>query len=119
DILEMNGAVRYWRNLGEGRFDLPREMPSAPAGLQLADRGVQLVDADGDGRTDLLVTTGTLAGYYPLRFGGLWDRRSFQPYQYAPTFDLQDPEVRLVDLDGDGVTDAIRSGARLELFFSD
>ena len=26
DILEMNGTVRYWRNLGQGRFDLPREM---------------------------------------------------------------------------------------------
>ena len=23
DILEMNGTVRYWRNLGGGRFDLP------------------------------------------------------------------------------------------------
>ena len=26
DILQMNGIVRYWRNLGNGRFDLPREM---------------------------------------------------------------------------------------------
>ena len=25
DILQMNGAVRYWRNLGGGRFDLPRD----------------------------------------------------------------------------------------------
>src|SRR5262249_11406000 len=23
DILQMNGVVRYWRNLGDGRFDLP------------------------------------------------------------------------------------------------
>ena len=30
DILEMNGTVRYWRNLGGGRFDLPREMRTAP-----------------------------------------------------------------------------------------
>ncbi len=33
DILEMNGTVRYWRNLGNGKFALPREMPDAPAGL--------------------------------------------------------------------------------------
>ncbi|OWY64946.1 hypothetical protein B7486_44570 [cyanobacterium TDX16] len=119
DILEMNGTVRYWRNLGNGRFDRPREMRDAPAGLQLADPGVQLIDADGDGRIDLLVTTGAMSGYFPLRFGGLWDRRSFQRYQFAPSFNLEDPEVKLVDLNGDGVTDAIRSGSRLECFFND
>jgi hypothetical protein len=45
DILEMNGSVRYWRNLGNGTFDLPRPMRDAPAGLALADVGVQLIDA--------------------------------------------------------------------------
>lgn len=119
DILEMNGVVRYWRNLGSGRFDLPREMRDAPAGVGLADPGVQLLDANGDGRLDLMITTETLAGYYPLRFGGLWDSRSFQRYRNAPSFSLKDPEVRMVDLDGDGITDAIRSGTRFECFFND
>jgi hypothetical protein len=112
DILEMNGTVRYWRNQGGGRFDLPRPMRDAPAGLRLADPGVQLVDANGDGRIDLMVTTEAISGYYALRFGGPWDWSSFQRYRAAPSFDLKDPEVRLVDLDGDGVTDAIRSGTR-------
>jgi len=119
DIMQMNGTIRYWRNLGNGQFDLPREMKEAPAGLQLGDPGVQMIDADGDGRTDLLVTANGLSGYFPLRFGGLWDRRSFQKHKFAPSFNLQDPEVKLVDLDGDGVTDAIRSGTRLECFFND
>src|SRR5207247_1933099 len=82
-------------------------------------QGVQLLDANGDGRADLLVTTPTLAGYFPMRFGGLWDRDSFRSYRSAPTFDLEDPEVRLVDLTGDGVTDAIRSSVGLECFFND
>jgi RHS repeat-associated protein len=119
DILEMNGTVRYWRNLGGGRFDRPREMAQAPAGLRLAARGVQLLDADGDARADLMVVTEESAGYFPLRFDGSWDRRSFQRYRQAPSFDLQDAEVRLLDLTGDGVTDAMRSGARLECFFND
>jgi RHS repeat-associated protein len=80
---------------------------------------VQLVDANGDGRIDLLVTTETLSGYFPLRFGGTWDRRSFRRYKAAPSFNLEDPEVKLVDLDGDGVTDALRSGTRFECFFND
>src|SRR5690606_19638306 len=91
----------------------------APAGLQLADPGVQLIDANGDGRIDLLVSTNGLHGYFPLLFNGEWDRRSFQRYRQAPSFNLQDPEVQLVDLDGDGVTDAIRSGTRLECYFND
>ncbi len=119
DIFETNGTVRYWRNLGDGKFDRPREMREAPAGLRLADPGVQLIDADGNGRPDLLVTTDGLSGYYPLRFGGLWDRRSFQRFEVAPSFNLEDPEVKLVDLDGDGVTDVVRSGSRLECFFND
>ena len=119
DILQMNGTVRYWRNLGGGQFDLPREMREAPAGLTLADPGVQLLDANGDGRIDLLATQNGLSGYFPLCFNGQWDRRSFQRYHQAPSFNLADPEVKLVDLTGDGVTDVIRSGTRMECFYND
>lgn len=119
DILEMNGTVRYWRNLGNGRFDRPRLMAEGPSGLNLADSGVQMIDADGDGRIDVFVTREGLSGYFPLRFDGVWDRKSFQKYEFAPSFNLEDPNVKLIDLTGDGVTDAIRSGSRLECFFND
>jgi RHS repeat-associated protein len=118
DILEMNGAVRYWRNRGSARFDLPRMMRFAPP-LTLADPGVQLIDADGDGRIDLLANLNGTSGYFPLEFNGEWDSRSMRRFQVAPSFSLEDPQVSLVDLDGDGVTDVIRSGTRLECFFND
>ncbi|GIH02638.1 hypothetical protein Rhe02_07050 [Rhizocola hellebori] len=119
DILETADGMRYWRNLGDGRFDRPRQMPDAPAGVNLADPGVQLLDADGDGRLELVVANGLLAGYYPLGPDGRWDHRGFQAQQIAPSFAFDDPEVRLVDLDGDGTIDALRSGTRFECFFQD
>ncbi|MDT4331860.1 SpvB/TcaC N-terminal domain-containing protein [Methylomonas sp. MED-D] len=119
DIVQLNGTARYWRNLGDGRFAEPRPMADAPAGLNLGQAGVQLIDADGDGRIDLLVHRDNLSGYFPLRYDGLWDKSAFRRYTVAPSFNFQDPEVKLVDLTGDGVTDAIRSSNRLEVFFND
>jgi RHS repeat-associated protein len=119
DIVQINGSVRYWRNRGHGTFAPPRSMSDSPAGFSLGTAGVQLLDATGDGRADLLVSTPTLSGFFPLTFDGRWDHRGFRRSTVAPTFSFDDPEVRLVDLDGDGVTDAIRSGTRLECFFND
>lgn len=38
--------------------------------------------------------------------------------EFAPAFNLEDPEVKLTDLTVDGVTDAIRSGTSFECFFN-
>ncbi len=119
DIIQMNGAIRYWRNLGGGRFDTPRMMKNSPGGLTLEDPDVQMLDVNGEGKADLMVNQVGQSGFYPLKFTGEWDRRSFQKYDVSPSFSLQDPEVRLFDLDGDGVTDALRTSTRFECFFQD
>jgi hypothetical protein len=59
-----------------------------------------------------------LSGYYQLDAKGHFDRRGFRRIDTAPTFTAGDPEVKLLDLDGDGVTDAVRSGADFECFFA-
>lgn len=110
DVLELSGSVaRYWPNQGGGRFGVPRTLPEVPVGLPLGAPGVHLLDSDGNGRLDLLVHTATQSGVYPMHAGGGWDARSFRLYKHAPSFVLKDPEVKLIDLDGDGATDAIRS----------
>jgi RHS repeat-associated protein len=118
DVVELGATRRYWSNRGEGRFELPRPIDEAPPHA-LGDPGVRLLDADGDGRPDLLVTAGAQAGYFPMRFSGGWSRRSFQPYRQLPSVGLDDPGVKLLDVDGDGLTDVVRSGSRLECWFND
>ena len=118
-VLEFNGQVRYWRNRGDGRFDFMRTMETAPAGVRLSDPGVQLLDANGNGRADLMVIEGLRNGYYPLTFDGQWNERGFVRYRSVPTVNLDAPEVRLLDLDGNGVTDALRTGPQFELYYND
>ena len=118
DIVELGAVKRRWGNRGEGRFELPRRLAEAPP-FSLGQAGVRLMDADGDGRPDLVIGDGRRAGFFPMTFAGGWSRRSFQAYRQAPSVGLADPQVRLVDLDGDGLTDVLRSGSRLQCWFND
>ncbi len=106
DILQTSPTGNWcWRNLGEGRFTAPRRLQAAPAGVTLADEGVQFADMQGNGSADLLVTEGSARGFYENDFSGEWGR--YHPYRQSPSFSLRDPNVRLVDLDGDGVVDVL------------
>jgi RHS repeat-associated protein len=117
DIVQMNGAVQFWRNLGNGLFDIPRTMNEVPAGVHLRDPGVHFADMNGDGRADLLVLN--QRGYFPLSFQGRWSPQGFVQYARSPSVNFGDNNIRLVDLDGDGVIDALRTGVSFELFFND
>ena len=120
DLVEMNGQfIRYWRNRGDGTFDWPRPMKTSPMGLALADPQVRFIDAEGNGRADLMVSKPNLKGYFPLTFEGSWDEDGFVPYDEAPSVGFADPNVKLMDLTGDGLTDVVRSGTSFECFFND
>jgi hypothetical protein len=69
----------------------------------------------GDGQTDLLVHAGPLQGSsrpHPTEPG------KFKPYDVFPSFELADPNVRLVDLTGDGLSDALMTQDQHFLWFA-
>lgn len=126
DLLQLNGTARYWTNKGNGQFGPPKNLnltssfeivPSAKAeGAGMP--GIAFIDANGDGRTDLLVLNGLTSGYFPGAFKKVWNENGFRPYSQNPSFSLSDPEVQLIDLDGDGITDVLRNGAKFECFYN-
>src|SRR5437016_5097077 len=56
DVVQIGDVSRYWRNLGDGRFDVARPLTALPPGARLGDQGTQLADFDGDGQIDLVVS---------------------------------------------------------------
>jgi RHS repeat-associated protein len=116
DVLHSSpGGFRYWRNLGGGLLDRPRAMPQIPAAIALGQPEVGFGDMGGDGRADLLVHSGPLRGFFETTSDGSW--QTFKPYDVFPSFDLADRNVRLVDLTGDGSSDALMTRDQHFLWF--
>ena len=108
-------GYRYWRNLGDGWLDRPRSLDGVPAGQGLSDPGVAIGDLAGDGKADLLLLTGALPGFLEATTTGAW--HGFTPFGLRPTFDVDDPNLRLLDLTGNGVSDALLTAGDAFIWF--
>ncbi len=119
DLVQMSAGqpIRYWTNTGNGEFALPRTMRNAPTGLALGSEAVQLMDADGDGRVDLVMNAPNFSGYYSLNHDGEWDKDSFRKYDTRPPVNLQSTQAQFMDLSGDGRTDVLINADRFICYF--
>lgn len=108
-------------NHGFGRFSAETNFTSYPTGVTLDQAGADLADYDGDGRIDLVQKAGLSNNqfvFFPntTRAAGNNDaapswgtEQTFQtPY---PPFDLDDPSVRTLDLNGDKRIDFMKTTA--------
>ncbi|MFV0446568.1 MAG: toxin TcdB middle/N-terminal domain-containing protein [Planctomycetaceae bacterium] len=108
DIIATTATGTFvWRNLGDGNWAEPSKVEDLPGQRALGDAVLQFADLEGNGTLDLLIQDGSGSGFLRNDAGGMW--QPFQPYGHALPFDVTDPELRLIDVDGDGRIDAIRS----------
>lgn len=106
-LARQGGEWFYQANLGEGRFAPERALAVQPA---MAGPGYrqELLDLAGDGHLDLAELGGPMPGVYERTSDRGW--RPFRTFGSRPDISWTDPELRLVDLDGDGLADVLITG---------
>jgi RHS repeat-associated protein len=95
----------YKSNLGGGRFGPAATLSLQPSLSGLNEGKQQLLDLGGDGNLDLVSFSGPMPGFYERGEQGGW--LAFKPFRTLPQLSWDDPNLRFVDLDGDGHADVL------------
>jgi RHS repeat-associated protein len=102
-LTEQGGAWMYKPSLGEGRFGPLETVASKPSLAALAGGRQQLLDLSGNGRLDLVALAGPTPGFYERTENEEWE--VFREFRSHPNIAWDDPNLRFVDLTGDGLAD--------------
>lgn len=119
-LYEDTGAWWYRRNKGDKRYyeydpttpgaspellmDAYSQVFTKPATVGTSLR-TQLTDLNSDGLPELQVQEQEMAGYYEHDRQGDW--KYFKTFNTHPTVDWNDPNLRMIDLTGDGYADLL------------
>jgi RHS repeat-associated protein len=104
-LVEQKPAWLYKQNLGAARFTPGQTLASVPTSADLRGGRQQFLDLAGDGRKALVDFARPQPGFYERDPDSGW--APFTPFASCPNLDFADPNLRLVDLDGDGLVDIL------------
>lgn len=104
-LAERAGAWFYQPAGGNGQFGPLSPVARIPATASVGQH--QFVDLDGDGRLDVVDLTGSVPGFIERTDAGGWGE--FTSFRHRPDLNPDDPFTRLVDLNGDGHADLMRT----------
>lgn len=103
-LTEQGNAWHYKSNLGNGHFGPSRILPNKP-NVMLANGAHRLVDLAGNGQLDIAAFGGAMPGFYERTHDDNW--QSFRAFRQVPNIRWDDPNIRFVDLNGDGRADVL------------
>ena len=104
-LTEQDQAWFYKRNLGEGRFGATEAVRVRPALATLSDGQHRLMDLTGGGNLDFVDFSPASPGYYERNVEGGWE--DFRAFRSIPVLNWSDPNLRFVDVTGDGIADIL------------
>jgi len=95
----------FWQNLGDATLDRRHSQKAVPSGISPAKPNVAYGDMGGDGLVDIIVEAPPVSGFFEATPGGEW--KPFKRFEMFPSINLSDPNARMLDLTGDGLTDIL------------
>jgi RHS repeat-associated protein len=89
------------------RFGPTQLVARRPSLAALSEGHQQLMSLSGDGQLDLVAFDGPMPGYYERTDNADWE--PFQTFASLPVLDWQNPNLKFIDLTGDGFPDLLIS----------
>jgi Salmonella virulence plasmid 65kDa B protein len=102
-LSEEGGAWWYKPNLGQGLLGAQQSVAQQPSFA--LDSFVHFTDLAGDGLLDLVQFSRPNAGFFERDTSDGW--QPFTPFRSQPNVSWDDPNLRLIDLTGDGHADIL------------
>lgn len=106
-LTEQSDAWFYKPNLGGGEFGPVQLVATKPSLADLSSGQQTLMDLASDGQLDLVIHSGTFQGFYERNQNLGWEQ--FRSFGHCPNIDWKDPNLKFVDLTGDGHADLLIS----------
>ena len=106
-LTEQADAWYYKPNQGEGKFGPVQLVATIPSLADLSGGQQTLMDLAADGQLDLVIHSGSLQGFYERNHDMGWEQ--FKSFCHSPNIDWKDPNLKFVDLTGDGHADLLIS----------
>lgn len=106
-LTEQGSNWFYKYNLGNGIFSAPELVATKPSFTGLADGKISIRDISGNGKKSAVGYSGAQQGFFGLAEDKTWE--PFKEFPQLVNLDFKDPNLKWIDLDGDGLPDLMLS----------